>query len=53
MIWRAKLRVIWSSKRQPRNKKLRPLRHACTTGGMGVWISISVMTSTKSLSETR
>ena len=46
MIWRAKLRVSWSSKRQPRNRKLRPVRQACTAAGMGVWMSISVSTST-------
>jgi hypothetical protein len=46
MICRAKLRASWSSKRQPRNRKLRPLRHVCTAGGIGVWMSISVSTST-------
>ena len=53
MICCAKIRSSWVEKRQPRNRKWRPLRMFCTASGMGVWMSISVSTSTKSESETR
>ena len=46
MICRAKLRSNWLRKRQPRNRKLRSVRNCWTTCGIGVWMSISVNTST-------
>ena len=36
----------WLEKRHPRKRKPRPLRKFCTARGIGVWMSISVNTST-------
>src|ERR1035438_832261 len=36
MIWRANMRSICVENRQPRNRKLLPLRICCTDSGIGV-----------------